>query len=326
MAMEPKLPQDLQDSNGLRRPTHITPSLTTDSEHEVLVELNSDSDMPSSKARKDRHASSAATTGRKKVVDRRRRISTSPFPGGPILSEDLLYHMMEQNKLLMDQNKALTKRVEALEPAAPCLPPPEAPVMFDHPLQPGLPDLFPQFPVPELVQPGKSKTKKSDDDKLHAQQREMWEVFLRLLRVVEAATKPANSNTAAMNPSEDDFHAHMAAWSSDGFPFPPIEMPGSEEEMLHKSRIAFVSALSDAEWKFGVLPKPKKGKKVKAKIDTGKLKMFSKADLMPGVWKTLGLLRMVVLIFIMMQLSVIGGDLLRVSKDSPKNSAWLSLW
>jgi hypothetical protein len=329
--MEPNFPQDLRDSNGSRRSVHVTPSLTTDSEHEVLVELNSDSDIPSSKARKDRHASSATTTDRKKIADRRKRTSTSPFPGGGVVTEDLLHDMIEQNRFLMSQNKALTKRVGLLEPAVPSVLPPEAPVTCNHPLHPDIPlipEPFPQVPVPEPTQLVDTKSKKLDDDKLYAQYKEIWDVLPRLLRIIEAASKPANTDSAVTSPSgpplpgEVDYD-FMARMQFECCPQPSSAQKSLEEMLFDCSRSTCDFLLLEAEQRFGVHPKLKKGKKTKSKFDTGS---FSKANLVPGFWKGLGLVRVLVLIFIMMQLYYMGGEVLRVSKEKPKNSAWLGLW
>jgi hypothetical protein len=320
----PRHPLEASDS---RRFTRITPSVTTDSEHEVLVELNSDSDIPMSKARKDRYASSAAITDRKKIVDRKKRTSTSPFPGGPILSEDLLYHLMEQNKLLMDQNKALTRRVEILEPAMPTFPPPEVPVVWDLPLHPGPPDLFPELRVPETVKPVKPKSKRLDEDELYAHYREIWDVLPRLLRLIEATAKSTKLNTPLGNFPEHHLDEIIAGAGMDEFMYAMQGMFRPDETtLLSSSKNTFSNALLETERRFGVDPKSKKSKRLKSKLDTGRFDMISRANLVPVFWKGLGLVRVFVLIFITVQLYFMGGEMLRVSKESSKKNAWMGVW
>jgi hypothetical protein len=322
-ARSPRHPLESSDSRRFKR---VTPSVTTDSEHEVLVELNSDSDIPSSKARKDRHASSAASGGRTKVVDRKKRTSTSPFPGGPILSEDLLYHLMEQNKLLMDQNKALTKRVELLEPAVPCLPPPEVPVVCDLPLPSGPPDLYPELRVPETAKPVKPKSKRLDEDELYANYREIWNVLPRLLRLIEATAKSAKLGTPVVNLPEhhlDDIIT-IAGMNELMYGMPDMFKP-DETTLLSNSKETFSGALVETERRLGVDPKLRK-RKAKSKLDTGRFDMISRANLVPGFWKGLGLVRVLVLIFITVQLYWMGGEMLRASKESSKKNAWMGVW
>ena len=51
--------------------------------------------------------------------------------------------------------------------------------------------------------------------------------------------------------------------------------------------------------------------------------MFDRNDLMPYAWKALGLLQNFLLVFVMIQLSLVGGDMFNFFKKSPKNSSWL---
>jgi hypothetical protein len=102
--------------------------------------------------------------------------------------------------------------------------------------------------------------------------------------------------------------------------------PGAsyEETMFFISRDTFLKALGEAERRFGVRPKYKKyGKKAKPKTDDAKFKMFDRDELVPYAWKALGLLRNFMLVFIMIQLSLVGGDVFHFFKKGPKNSSWL---
>lgn len=335
MAMEHKFPRDLHTSKNSKRFTRMTPSVTTDSEHEVLVELDSESDVPIYKARADGHVLSIPTKGRKKVVDRKRHTSTNELPTDPF-SEDMLYHLMDQNKVLMDQNKALTRRVELLEPAIDCFPPPPEPP-FERLICGRMAGMdAPPHLSPNLAQPAKPKPRTLDDDKIYVGYKDLWDAMGRLLRVVETAAKPSSSGPATTvakpDPIENDmFGDDLFAAMSPPFPCAPLpqdDAPVLTDALLFQlSKDCFLAALGAAERTFEVNQKSKKpGKKIKSKVDAGKFKGFVRADLVPGVWKALGILRIFLLVFIMVQLSVIGGDVMRVSKESVKSSAWFGIW
>jgi hypothetical protein len=51
--------------------------------------------------------------------------------------------------------------------------------------------------------------------------------------------------------------------------------------------------------------------------------MFDRDELVSYAWKALGLLRNFMLVFIMIQLSLVGGDVFHFFKKGPKNSSWL---
>lgn len=335
MPAEQKFPHDVHASDVSQRFTRVTPSVTTDSEHEVLVELDSDSDVPNRKARKGRRTSSVpAINANKKASDRKKQALTNDFQTDPILSEDLLYHLMDQNKVLMDQNKSLTRRVELLEPAIDCPPPSPPDLPFDYPNAiPAYPEFPPHpnvFSAPPLGPPPpvKSKPKRVEDDKLYAQCREIWEVLPRLLKVLEAAAKQPGPGTAIE--AKQDLVEDYGYYD----PFSNMSMypPDLYDELtrLDVSKSSFLVCLSDSERRLGVNQRFKKsGKKLKPKADSGRFKVFAGvggADLMPAVWKAVGFLPVVLLVFVMMQLSIIGGDVLRVSRESSQSSAWLGLW
>lgn len=330
MAAEQSLPYDLHDSNDLGRFTHVAPSTLTDSEHEVIIEVDSDSDVPKLKARKDRSTSSLPVNGRKKGSIGKKMPPPSESPTKALMSEDLLYHLMDQNKILMDQNRVLTQRLEPSDPFATPFPRDEFPVVVHepppitevlHPLnvQP-CPEPFPS----DFAPPVKRKPKDATEDKLYAQCKELWDVLPRVLRVLEAAAKPSKVDLTAVksNQLDTDLFAGMTLTQL----FPPCYDSGTshEERMLAISKETLLERLADVESRYGVNQKPKKfGKKAKSKADNGKLKLFDRDDLMPWAWKALGLLQNFLLVFIMIQLSLVGGDVFHFFKKSPKNSSWL---
>jgi len=334
MATEPPLPYDLHDANDLGRFTHVVPSTLTDSEHEVIVEADSDSDIPSLKARKDRSSSRLPVNGRKKgPVIKKKLPPIEPQPT-PLIPEDLLYHLMDQNKVLMDQNKALTQRLEPSDPFPIVFPREEIPVVHERPIMPDYPPSPPHFqPCPEQFLPDyapppvKRKPKEATEDKLYAQCKELWDVLPRVLRVLEAAAPAPTADSPAVKskPWVDDFYDPfndmiLAQYS------PPYE-PGAshEEKMFAISKDNFFKGLADAERRFGINQKPKKyGKKAKPKTDnSAKFKTFDRDDLMPYAWKALALLQNFFVVFVMIQLSLLGGDMFQFFKKSPKNSSWL---
>lgn len=333
MATEPPLPYDLHDSNDLGRFTHVAPSTLTDSEHEVIVEADSDSDIPSLKARKDRSSSTVPVNGRKKgPVIKKKPPPIEPQPI-PLISESLLYHLMDQNKVLMDQNKALTQRLEPSDPFPIVFPREEIPVVHEHPM-PDYPPSPPHFqPCPEQFLPEfaptpvKRKPKEATEDKLYAQCKELWDVLPRVLRVLEAAAPATIADPTAAVKSNPSVTCHDDPFKDLILPaYPPIFEPGTphEERMLAISKDAFLNGLAEIERRFGLSPKPKKfGKKVKPKTDNAKFKTFDRDDLMPYLWKALGLLQNFLLVFVMIQLSLLGGDMFQFFKKSPKNSPWL---
>jgi hypothetical protein len=106
----------------------------------------------------------------------------------------------------------------------------------------------------------------------------------------------------------------------------PLYEPGAshEEKSFATSKDNFLSRILEAERKFGVNNKPKKfGKKAKPKTDNTKLKLLDRDDLMPWAWKALGLLQNLLLVFVMIQLSLLSGDVFGFFKKSPKSSSWL---
>jgi len=323
MATEQPLPYDLHDSRDLGRFTHVASSTLTDSEHEVLVEADSDSDVPDLKARKDRSSWSLPVDGRKKGPDRKKKSLSSELHTDPVVSEDLLSQVMEQNKMLIHQNKVLMKRLEPSDPFPIVFPTDDAPMVYEpspmpeimhNPAVQAYPEPFP----PDFAQPVKRKSKNATEDKLYAQCRGLWDVLPRVLRVIEAAAKPPNADgTVAKSYYDGPF---------DNYPdlsYLLIHDP-SERESCASSKDRFVKELAEAERKFGISHKPKKlGKKVKAKTGNGKLKLFDKNDLVPWAWKALGLLQNFLLVFVMIQLSLVGGDVFHFFKKSPKNSSWL---
>lgn len=332
MATEQSFPRGRRASSDLGRFTRVAPSTAADSEHEVLVEMDSDSDILSLKGRENRDHSSDSERGRKKITHRKKQSpTTNGLQPDPVISEDLLYHLMDQNKILMDQNKALTKRVDLLDPFPIACPRAEPPLVHEYPPLPHDMPYPPQDPyLPDFAQPTKRKPKESKDDKLYAQCKELWEVLPRLVRVLEAAATTPNADVAIVKP---------VAWNAvdHGGPFAevPIWIPSpldsapvpSEEIMLSMSKNVFMSVLADAERKYGINQKSKKnGKKLKSKVDAGKFMGFSKAELMPWVWKALGFMQTFLLVFLMIQLSLVGRDALGVSQKSSKSGAWLGFW
>jgi hypothetical protein len=300
--MEPKCPK------SPKRFTRLTPSITTDSEHEVLVELDSDSDLPNLKPRK----ADAPTKSRKKTEDWKKPASTLDFQSDhPVLSEDLIYHLMDQNKLLMDQNKTLTMRAGSLEPVKDGDEPPKSPTTYHR--SPSDEVVFPApQPYPwEVSIPRKDPPKPLSDDQLLTNFRDLWEVLPRLLQVVEAAASSKISTNGKSDLTND-----LAPF--DCLPFYDPFM--SNAELFERQKDTFLNKLQDAERKFGVRPSLKKAKKGKAKRMFGELK---REDLMPSFWKGLGLVRIVLMVVIMVQLSFIGGDVVRVEKESGKMWGWL---
>ncbi|GAB7326600.1 hypothetical protein MBLNU13_g10575t1 [Cladosporium sp. NU13] len=332
MAAEQPLPYDLHDSNDLGCFTHVAPSTLTDSEHEVIIEVDSDSDVPSLKARKDRSTASLPVNGRKKgLIGKKKPLPSGPHTN-PLMSEDLLYHLMDQNKILMNQNKVLTQRLEPSDPFAGAFPRDDYPVIHEpppipevlHPLnvQP-CPEPFP----PDFAQPVKRKSKEAAEDKLYAQCKELWDVLPRILRVLKAAAPLPTPNVTAVktNPSDtpecDDVFANMTLTQC-FLPYDP--RASSEERMLALSKVALLDQLADVEWNYGVNQNSKKfGKKAKPKTDNGKLKFLDRDDLMPWVRKGLGVLQKFLLVFVIVQLSLVGGDVFHFFKKTPKNSSWL---
>jgi hypothetical protein len=328
MATEQPLPYDLQDSNDLGRFTHVAPSTLSDSEHEVLVEADSDSDVPVLKSRKDKSSSSLPINGHKKgPVVKKKSPPSVPLPN-PIMSEDMVYHLMDQNKTLMDQNKVLTQRLEPSDPF-PIFPRDEIPVVHERPVpdpphfQPCPEPFLPDFAQPVM----KRKSKDASEDKLYDQCKELWDVLPRVLRLLEAAAPPPPSSPSA-NSSMVKFDQWGIPYYDDPFAqyLPPLYESGAshEERMFAISKDTFLKGLAEAERRFGISPKSKKyGKKAKPKTDDAKFKMFDRNDLMPYAWKALGLLQNFLLIFVMIQLSLVGGDVFHFFKKSPKNSSWL---
>lgn len=334
MATEKPLPYDLHDSNDLGRFTHVAPSTLTDSEHEVLVEADSDSDVPSLKARKDRSSASLPINGRKMGLSGKMKPLPSEPHTNPLMSEDLLYHLMDQNKILMDQNKVLTQRLEPSDPFPIVFPKDEIPVIHEH--RPAPPEFPPQFHpcpeqfVPDFAQPVKRKPKNATDEQLYMQCKDLWDALERVLRVLDAAAPPPSPPTADATVARSkpiiDFYDYNDPFDNMVIPYyPPCDPLGSpEERMLIASKEALMGQLYAAERKFGVTQKSKKfGKKAKAKTDNAKFKLFDKKDLMPWAWKALGLLQNFLIVFVMIQLSLVGGDVFNFFKKSPKNSSWL---
>jgi len=338
MATEPPLPYDLHDSNDLGRFTHVAPSTLTDSEHEVIVEADSDSDIPSLKARKDRSSSSLPVNGRKKgpVIKKKPPPIIDPQPI-PLIPEDLLYHLMDQNKVLMDQNKALTQRLEPSDPFP--IFREEIPVVHERPIMPEYPPSPPHFqPCPEQFQPEfpqppqpmKRRPKEATEDKLYTQCKELWDVLPRVLRVLEAAAPAPTTDPTTAVKSNPWVDVYNDPFTNDVIfaQCSPYFEPGAshEERMLAISKDAFLKGLAETERRFGLNPKPKKySKKAKSKTDNNaKFKItFDRDDLMPYAWKALGLLQNFLLVFVMIQLSLVGGDMFQFLKKSPKNSSWL---
>jgi hypothetical protein len=330
MTAEQRLPCDLHDSGDLGRFTHVTPSTLADSDNEVLVEADSDSDMPTLKTRTDRNFSNIPAPNRNKGTDGRKKATTTGPLADPVLSEDLLHHLVVQNKILTDQNKALTKRVNLFDPFSVALPSPEVPseyVPCPMPDIPPLPSVQPCPPEPfppELTNPSKRRTKESKNDNVYTREKELWDVLERLLRVIEATAAPSSPGPStvkakAWDPNDDDdtftpFQDHPA-W----------ELTASTEEiMLSISKGAFMIQLADIERKFGIGHKSKKyGKKKKSKLDTNRFEILERLDLPPWAWKALGFVQTFLLVFILIQLSFVGGDVFSLFKKSPKDSLWL---
>lgn len=337
MAAEQPLPYDLHDSNDLGRCTHVAPSTLTDSEHEVIIEVDSESDVPSSKARKDRSTASLPVNGRKKGPIGKKKAPLSEDPIIPLLSEDLLYHLMDQNKILMDQNKVLTQRLEPSDPFAAVLSKDGNPLVYEQPPMPemvhpmGAPPCPEPF-LPDFAQPVKRKPKDVKEDKFYAQCKELWDVLPRVLRVLEAAAPPPP-------PPPPPPTAKVVEYDPWGVPYPdafdgmtltqvmPLYEPGAskEEKSFATSKDNFLRGILEAERKFGVSNKAKKfGKKAKPKTGNTKLKFLDRDSLMPWAWKALDLLQKFLVVFVMIQLSLlVGGDVFGFFKKSPKNSSWL---
>lgn len=223
-------------------------------------------------------------------------------------------------------------RLEPSDPFATPFPGEEIPVGHEPPPMPEVlhplnvqpcPEPFP----PDFAQPVKRKSKAATEESLYTQSKELWDVLFRVLRVLEAAAKPPTASSTAVksNPSDarecDDIFANMSFTQI----FPPFDPTiSNEERMLTLSKEALLNRLADVEWKYGVNQKSKKfSKKPKPKTDNGKLKLFDRDELMPWAWKALGLLQNFLIIFIMIQLSLVGGDVFGFFKKSPKNSSWL---
>ena len=334
MTAEQKLPYDLHDSTDLGRFTHVTPSTLTDSEHEVLVEVNSDSDIPAPKAPKKRNPPDVLANGRKQVTDRKKKAPTNELRTELVVADDLLYHLMDQNKTLLDQNKALTRRVELLEPFPVALPRPEFPF---EPVPIPMPEPPPHFNAhpcppepfsPEFAEPVRRKPKDPKDDKIYAQSKELWDALGRLLRVLEAAAPPPSADSAIVNSRPWETYECVDMFDSMPIPHcyvPPDPTASHEEIMLAISKDTVMSRLNDAERKFGINQKSKKyGKKGKPKTETGRFTLFDTADLPPWAWRALGFLQTFLLVFVMIQLSLVGGGVFSFFQKSPKDSSWLN--
>jgi len=336
MATEQPLPYDTHDSNDLGRFTHVAQSTLTDSDHEVIIEVDSDSDVPSLKARKDRSTASLPVNGHKKSPISKKKTPLSEPPIIPLLSEDLLYHLMDQNNILMDQNKMLTQRLEPSDPFAAVLSKDGIPLVHEQPPMPemvrpmGVPPSPEPFP-PDFSQRVKPKPKDVTEDKFYAQCKELWDVLPRVLRVLEAAAPPPpppppTAKVVEYDPWGVPYNDPFAGMTLTQFM--PLYEPGAshEEKSFATSKDNFLRGILEAERKFGVSNKPKKfGKKAaKPKTDNAKLKFFDRDDLMPWAWKALDLLQKFLVVFVMIQLSsLVGGDVLGFFKKSPKNSSWL---
>jgi hypothetical protein len=312
-----KLPYDLHDPSDLGRFTHVIPSTLADSEHEVLVEADSDSDIPGLNTRKDRDFSNVPENGLKKGKDHKKKASTNN-----ILNEYIVHDLLDQNKVLTNQNKALTRRVELLDPFPVMLPAPEVSFEDFHGPMSDIPPYPSTEPfVPDLTVPVKRKTKGSKDYKVLTQEKELWDVLTRLLRVLEAAAAPSTAGPSAVKYKSWDYN-----YDNDPFNTACDPTASPEEIMLAISKSAFMSQLADAERKSGLNQKGKKyGKKAKSETKTGRFVSFDKVDLPTWAWKALGLLQTFLLVFVMIQLSLAGGDVFSVFKKSPKNSSWLKL-
>ena len=261
MATEPPLSYDLHDSDDLGHFTHVAPSTLTDSEHEVIIEVDSESNGPRLKARKDRSTASLPVNGHKKGSIGKKKPGSSEPRTNPLMSEDLLYHLMDQNKILMDQNRVLTQRLEPSDPFATLFPRDETISVVPEP--PPLPEVLHPLnvqPCPEPFPPGFAQTVKREsedgtEDKLYAQCKELWDVLPRVLRVLEAAVPlPAPNITAVKsNRSDarecDDAFVNMTLTQF----FPPYDPEVSHDERkLALSKDALLNRLADVERRYGV--------------------------------------------------------------------------
>jgi len=326
MTTEQRLPYDLHDSSDLGRFTHINPSTLADSDDEAVVEADSDSDIPNLKTRIDWAFSDLPSSGQKKGTDRAKNAPKLVLPADPVMSEDMIYHLMDQNKILQSQNKALAKRVELLDPFLVAAPSPEmgfdyvhcpVPDILPHPSAQSCP---PESFMPDFAPPVKRKLNGSKDKKAYTQESELWDALSRLLRVLEAATKSSTADSAAAKPkrwessNDNDVHGSPASHSAGSY----------EEFMLSLSKIAFMTQLEDAERKLGINMKSKKaGKKSKSKTNTSRFVLFDGVKLPPWAWKALGIVQIFFLVFVMIQLSLVGGGMFSFFKKSPKDSLWL---
>jgi len=232
----------------------------------------------------------------------------------------------------MDQNKALTQRLEPSDPFPIVYPRDEIPVVHERPLpeypQPPHFQPCPEPFVPDFAQPVvKRKPKDATEDKLYDQCKELWDVLPRVLRLLEAAAPPPPADLTAVKtdpwgvPYYDDPFANMSMAQ-----FLPLYEPeaSQEEKSFAIAKDTFLRGLGEAERRFGISNKAKKyGKKAKPKTDSAKYKMFDRDDLMPYALKALGLLQNFLLVFVMIQLSLVGGDMFQFFKKSPEKSSWL---